>query len=223
MVLLGARTRGGLRGRDALRDVAVKLEELLASDSRDNYDLGLVRSTAGTLTLLAFIKIQFFFEDGKTTKWKSVDKQAFVGNWKRAVKAKWGGRVLKRISGGKVVRLDFRFQTQIDGWMWDHWEVTVQKIPRGGWSRSLVRDGRVNEALLDSEDLRLVAKAPGQLQRGAVHEFGHMLGLDDEYPKGSVHAADVSSIMHSGEHIVGRHDAAFKKWLNAVLKDLGIS
>jgi len=106
--------------------------------------------------------------------------------------------------------------------MWDHWEVTVKKIPRGGWSGSWVRDGSVNEVLLDSEDLTLVKKNAGQRQRGAVHEFGHMLGLDDEYPTGSLHASDVTSIMHNGERIAGRHDAAFKTWLNAQLKDLGI-
>lgn len=37
---------------------------------------------------------------------------------------------------------------------------------------------------LDSEDLTTVSKAKGFKQKGgAVHEFGHMLGLLDEYNK----------------------------------------
>ncbi len=41
------------------------------------------------------------------------------------------------------------------------------------------------QVTLDSEDLVPVNKGAKTPQRGAVHEFGHMLGLDDEYIKGS--------------------------------------
>ncbi len=69
-----------------------------------------------------------------------------------------------------------------------HFNVNVEKIPPGGFEGSWVRapknlkDGEIESgtAKLDSEDLTLTNK-PGGQQRAAIHEFGHMLGLGDEY------------------------------------------
>jgi hypothetical protein len=34
---------------------------------------------------------------------------------------------------------------------------------------------------LDSEDPVMTPKRPSVRQRGVIHEFGHMIGLEDEY------------------------------------------
>jgi hypothetical protein len=59
-------------------------------------------------------------------------------------------------------------------------------------------------------------------QRGAVHEFGHMLGLDDEYTAGSPFAADRPAIMNAGEQLRPRYDDTLVGWLNRKLKSVRI-
>jgi hypothetical protein len=75
---------------------------------------------------------------------------------------------------------------------------------------------------LDSEDLTLVRKGHGQRQRGVVHEFGHMLGINDEYISSSTYKTDYRSIMNRGESVKPRHDAVYMKWLDKKLKENGI-
>ena len=99
--------------------------------------------------------------------------------------------------------------------MFDHWEITVKKIKAGGFSTSYVVPSK-GSVTLDSEDLTPVTKAIGFKQRGAVHEFGHMLGLLDEYKK-SPHISDKASVMHSSEVIRARHDSTIIKWMNHAL------
>lgn len=70
---------------------------------------------------------------------------------------------------------------------------------------------------MDSLDLKLIRKKGGKFQRGAVHEFGHMLGLSDEYFKSSKFSKDYKSVMNSGEKVYSRHDMPYMKWLNAKL------
>ncbi len=42
-----------------------------------------------------------------------------------------------------------------------------------------------NSVALDSEDLSPISKGGSEGQYGADHEFGHMVGLDDEYGTGT--------------------------------------
>ena len=56
-----------------------------------------------------------------------------------------------------------------------------------------------------------------------AHEFGHLIGMYDEYPEGAVHplrkSEDVpDSIMNRGARIYERHVAAFFEWLNQKAK-----
>lgn len=134
----------------------------------------------------------------------------------------WCNRVIKVSPSGKKVHLHLDFDTQIGGWMLDHWEITVIKIPKGDFMRSSVNP-LLGNVSLHSEDLTNVPKGrAGQLQAGAAHEFGHMLGLANDYKTGSKHAKDYASIMHSGSSTRPRHDSTMIKWLDNTLKEHGI-
>lgn len=166
------------------------------------------------------MNLQFFFDDGPGGSWTQAAKQNFLLNWKSAIKTKWGGRIIKSLSGGGNVKLEFQFVTQIGGWWaFDHWEISVKKIQLGKFSRSSVNPV-MGVVSLDSEDLNFVFKGAANGQRGVVYEFGHMLGLPDEYKTGGMSA---HSVMHSGEAIFQRHDLYFKQWLDATLKAKGIN
>jgi hypothetical protein len=184
----------------------------------DAYDLYLAGLPDGNYVLIVFMKVQFFFKDSGNEKWSHSEKISFVENWKQIIQNSWGkNRVVKTLKNGKKVSIDFRFQTRIGGWMADHWEVTVTRIPKGAFKQSMVNP-ILGNVYLDSEDSTFKQKAGGKFQRGAVHEFGHMLGLEDEYPQTSKYSADYDSVMNSGESIFSRHDAYYIKWLDKVLK-----
>lgn len=189
----------------------------------DAYDIYLAEDLSKNLILILFMKIQFIFENSNSIKWSSFHKNEFVRKFESVINRKWGNkRLLKILSKGKKVYLDLRFESLIGGWsISEHWEVHVEKIKKGAFSTSSVNPifGRVN---LDSEDFTSVPKRGGGRQRGIVHEFGHMLGLPDEYKVGTTHEKDFQSIMNGGELIRSRHDSVYIKWLDRVLAKKGI-
>ncbi len=86
----------------------------------------------------------------------------------------------------------------------EHFALNVKKIPPGEFDRSSVTSPQpILGGLLgytqgtgdfDSEDLTTVNK-PGGQQQAAVHESGHMLGLDDEYFTGETDAPSHSDMV----------------------------
>jgi hypothetical protein len=205
--------------------VLAEEEDVTAGDLRvnDAYDLKFSRLSTGDYELLCFMKIQFFFEDSADASWTDAEKKNFMKDWEVAVKTSWGGRVVKTLpTSKKNVFLRFGFSIQEGGWMFDHWEITVTKIKAGTFRTSYVQAGMGN-VTLDSEDLTPTIKGdPSCTQRGAVHEFGHMLGIDDEYLAGGAHVGDTQSIMHSCETVSMRHNAGFVKWLDVQIAKLGL-
>lgn len=107
--------------------------------------------------------------------------------------------------------------------MFDHWEITVTKITSGTFRKSSVNPATGN-VVLDSEDFTSTPKGHSESQRGSVHvhEFGHMLGLLDEYKSSSPHSKDYSSILNRGEVIKPRHNDTPRTWAIKKLKSLGI-
>lgn len=180
-----------------------------------------------TSVLLIKMTIQFQFEDGDGLTWTAGDKSAFATDFVSAVKSVWNNKY--RITTNSTVPaapyrdvgVQFEFKTYIDGWHVDEdFELGVKKIPAGNFQSSCVNYSLGN-AQLDSEDLVAVSKG-ASMQRGAVHEFGHMLGLRDEYPLTGILASltansnwtsDTSSVMHSGEVVRPRHYVPFATWL----------
>lgn len=187
----------------------------------DAYDLKLYLLPSGDYELVVFMKLQFFFEGSKGLAWLESDEVSFVKLWETAIKQSWDNKTFKLLSSGKKVRLKFEFEIQRGGFMFDNWEISVTKIKQGAFKTSYVSLYR-GKVTLDSEDLTPVNKGAKSMQRGAVHEFGHMLGLDDEYHAGSKHSADKISVMHSSEFIRPRHNSTMTKWLNDAMMFKGI-
>ncbi|MCH5721028.1 immune inhibitor A domain-containing protein [Niabella hibiscisoli] len=145
-----------------------------------------------------------------------MEKRNFITQWEQNVKSAWNYKIIKILSGGLNVVLDLKFKTQIEGiWLHDHWELSVMKAQK--FARSYVNTFSGNSQL-DTQDLIVTPKNFGLGQRGAVHEFGHMLGLPDEYEKQSAWYADKNSIMNNGEVVKGRHLSEFRSWIDKKLQ-----
>jgi hypothetical protein len=101
-----------------------------------------------------------------------------------------------------------------------HWNVTITKVTEATTSSTdpsfstFISNG---EIAFDSLDLTTLDRGTGALQRGAVHEFGHMLGYRDEYTNARNHndwTSDERSIMCHGEEVRPRHYVLLAEWLN---------
>ena len=197
---------------------ALKSARVETLDINNAFDLSLYQLPDGHYELVVFMKLQFFFSDDHPHTWESHEEDSFILNWQQAIHDVWGNKIIHTVSSGENVTITFDFHIQKGGIMWDHWEITVTKIPSGEFKFSFVEPDW-NNVHLDSEDLTYVGR-----QRGAVHEFGHMIGLPDEY-ENSRHIIDPRSIMHSGEHIRDRHYSMFVDWVEKSLNenDKGIS
>ncbi|MCH5599240.1 hypothetical protein [Niabella ginsengisoli] len=129
--------------------------------------------------------------------------------------------MIKVLSSGLNVVLELRFKTQVEGfWLQDHWEISVIKTQK--FARSYVNTFSGNSQL-DDKDVIATPKNFGLTQRGVVHEFGHMIGLKDEYEKQSAWYKDKTSIMNNGEVVKQRHLRHFSNWVSSKLQKHKIS
>jgi len=184
--------------------------------------------------LIIGMTLQFQFSDGDNgLKWTGVEKSDFAAKSVAHIKEVWDDK-FRITTPSKVPREPFRdvgvmfdIKTYIDGWHSDDdYELSVKKIAAGGWQSSCVQHSLGN-ATLDSEDVVPADKGAGngKMQRGIVHEFGHMLGLNDEYDTNpnfitKVFAnrnwlGDSESVMHSAEAVRARHYVPFASWLTS--------
>lgn len=184
-----------------------------------NFDTTLVLRQTGKYEIGVFMKLQFFFEDGdpavtgwtpsEKKQWSATDSEYFIRTWHRHVRSAWNNGAMGKLTNGATVGITFNFEIQNAGWMWDHYEVGVKKIPAAGFRTSSVgRRVFSNDVNLDSNDM--APKPSGQI--AAAHEFGHMLGLPDEYKKTSPNFGDKASLMHAGTMVRPRHYQWFLNW-----------
>ncbi|NJO03749.1 MAG: hypothetical protein HC880_20645 [Bacteroidia bacterium] len=154
------------------------------------------------------------------------------------IEGRWGGKYLFQCFEpnleGFYAYVDVEIEEAPKDW---HFEVQATKIPKGAFKGSAVagKSSELNKnyAVLDSEDLDWADKRNNSeknsgkfgLQVGATHEFGHMIGLGDEYPDkkpGITHATLVKNmlgktisegrtneIMSIGDHIGQQHYVTF--------------
>jgi hypothetical protein len=186
----------------------------------DAYDLSLYRMPDGHFELVLFMKLQFFFEPGSGGDWTEAERQQYLRDWRAAILSAWSGWHVHRTSCGRSVSMRLDFAIQTGGWMLDHWEITVEKIAAGSFSPSYV-EARSRAVRLDSEDLVPLTRCGTLTQRGAVHEFGHMLGLADEYAASGAHCDDLDSIMNHSEVLRPRHQETMREWVIRKLAEHG--
>jgi hypothetical protein len=177
------------------------------------------------------MNLQFFFEEGEgvhgeTLTWVEAEKKKYVDDFLGSIWDIWNEAfTIKTDSSAttiKEVKVHFHFSNMIEGtWINDHWELEVTKVDK--WVRSEVNPGSGN-VTIDSDDPFYTFKSG---QREAAHEFGHLLGLADEYlnnegePEENPHwIADFNSIMYLGEDIRARHFTPFAYWLTEQYEDL---
>jgi hypothetical protein len=180
----------------------------------------------GVLIVTAVVQLQFRNGTsqlprtrGQCLRWNDAQKQAFARQFRSACYEVWNDKHrITTTSTAPVVRdigVMFEIRTLIDGWhVSEHWEVEVERAD--DWVGSSVNIFWGN-AHLDSQDV-VEAQKPHGRQRGSVHEFGHMLGLRDEY-RGANNPtphwyADHGSVMNNGEVVRDRHYAMFAAWLD---------
>jgi hypothetical protein len=211
----------------------------------DAYDLALYQEKGkpDRGVLVVKIVLQFQFRDGesqlprtrgRTLHWRGAEKITFARKCKDACYNVWNDRhritTTSQTPAVKDIGVQFDIQNLIEGWhVSDHWEIVVTKADdwmqsgtqTSGWSwdRGVCVAGN---AYLDSLDTNFDRIGTSQ-QRGAPHEFGHLLGLRDEYPAAPDCArtwtGDADSIMHSGEQVRARHYAMFAAWITEQFAD----
>ncbi|MEM0907385.1 MAG: hypothetical protein AAGJ94_08480 [Pseudomonadota bacterium] len=201
-------------------------DKLVKREEFNNYNLILLERNGAHILFLA-ISINFEFEDTAGQTWSTAGKQKFMQGWERAIESKWNSSNL--YTSPKKGAVAFRVNVipfLENSAATSKWTLTISKIKPGGFATSSVSDGFVwNSSVGDSEDLNPVSKGGSMGQRAAVHEFGHMIGLDDEYPDSALFPSwyppanhtDTDSIMHSGEVIRVRHLAEFREWTKSAL------
>ncbi len=182
--------------------------------------------------------LNFKFEDGTSTQgpnkgaplvWSVQEKVKFMLEFKTVVEGVWGERHRITTVGTSQpvsdVGVKFNLVTNERMSIFDHghWNLTTTKVDK--FTTSSVDNGGGSfltngEVTLDSQDLTAVNKGGPDKQRGAVHEFGHMMGYRDEYVNDAGvaednphHLTDLRSILNSGESVRERHYVFWADWL----------
>lgn len=192
-----------------------------------SYDLSLFPELGRSDRSVLEIKmiLQFQFSNGSGGSWTQGEKEGFAHGFVDSVVAAWGEKFRITTTSTVVaqncrdVGVAFKFPYYIDGLHTDDdFEVSITKVPSSSTVQTSECQYSLGNTSLDSNDLTLQHKGSGRSQRDAVHEFGHMLGLRDEYVVANDnphHTGDLDSIMNFGETIRQRHYAPFAAWLTA--------
>ena len=198
----------------------------------------------GTCVLVVQMNIEFKFlhhlhyKNDNKMKWDEKEKKKYIIEWVKLVKKIWEdkykifpkkGSCCNSCKNGTTV--EFSFNTSIDSKNNNvNWTHNVYKSKYDSSNSTNVGRNIVTGANFSL----LVGGSPEPLtdskQIPAVHEFGHMLGLHDEYKinkneyrKGYITLKDWNddklSIMNEGHEVRPRHYVPFSNWMTKKLKN----
>lgn len=204
------------------------------------YDLRLFRSLDDPARGVLVVKmtVEFEFQNGTSQgasgvplEWARGEADSWLALAKDQIIHAWSNQhpivIQGRVPGfptiiDVLIELDARIVTVGPRTPWTtrtankHWQVKVTKTDVPRWSKAKIVDAERKGVALDSLDVVPLTDGT-HWQRAVVHEFGHMLGLRDEYPgeptSTTHHASDQASIMNHGETVRPRHYAPFAEWL----------
>lgn len=198
------------------------------ADSYDRaYDLALFEDRANkqALVLLVTIIMDFDFRDGDfgNGTWIDTDKRTFVDNLKAACEEAWSNQhlITPMYCADDLVWSEARVVILIKtaegalSYFKSHWTVTVRKVEEP--VQNYIKDK--NDVRFESTGLDPSVPDGGiKKRRSIVHEFGHMLGYADEYPRSgrgiNFYISESDSIMHLGDVVKDRHYVFFADWIS---------
>jgi hypothetical protein len=213
------------------QETDVDLTQPAWNKRQDAYSLALypeAGAAANRGVLVVTMIVEFDFKDGSAT-WTKKEKDDFLAKYIKDCTAGWAEKHRLTTTRPECdindvgVIFDIQAKESASG---NQWTVTCKKLSTHDDTNC--RAGtktKWNRADLDSFDLNLVTpfSAPTTFKRqSAVHEFGHMLGYQDEYPDpgggkfldNASHPADKDSMMYWGDTIYPRHYVLFADWLS---------
>jgi len=227
------------RSKKLLEEINVDTPAGLRTSSA--YDAALYEEMGKPSRGVLEIKVicSFNFKDGKdkagaALTWTGAEKTDFMSKFRTVVGPAWAEQY--RITTSSTVPavtdvgviFDIRTEEDMSITSHSHWNLNVKKVPEwqtssvGTWGGGFAWNGSAD---LDSLDFRPENKGGPNKQRGALHEFGHMLGHRDEYPDAKENlnwVADLDAVMNAGEKIRERHYAMFAAWLTAQYRTAAI-
>jgi hypothetical protein len=209
------------------------------TQATDCYDLELFENhvDATKLVLIVTVIISLDFQDDNGN-WTKDEKEKFILGVKNDCSAAWTNKyAIGRAAGpviteaseaqrplvGNLARVVISVEPNDDMHIMEHklWRIDVfkAKAPKKGVyvERAIYTDGQ-----WEKDGLQKAIPFGGTAPRETVvHEFGHLLGLADEYPlsdKGiKFYLNDTKSLMHLGDEVKPRHYVFFADWISRSL------
>jgi len=174
-----------------------------------------------------------FFNPKFPRKWGAGEKQVFISEGNAIVSRVWSGQHILTPSNDMTEMKKIHVQVDChlkQGWgLHSHWNVAVKKYPPFYKTRSFVRAGTAGAIDNGEVNLNMIDIYPEDLGGPTkfvtiAHEFGHVLGMRDEYLEGTVPAdvpwfvSDTASIMNRGNVVRPRHYVLFATWLDKAFR-----
>lgn len=205
------------------------LEQIIAEQlnvrhgSNGFYDIRLRRQSNEAMLIEVALSVFFrFIPNGANPRitWTQAERDNFVREWLRQIPATWDQQNHTTYRGFDV-SLAFICDIRQEATP-SQWQANVMKLK----SRTAFRKSKVClncyrdnfDAKFDSNED--VQKPGGRRQTGMIHEFGHMIGLPDEYNRDSTHFGDKNSVMNRGAEVRDRHLAHFLNWAKPHIDDV---